>query len=96
MPVKIKVLDDSGYVTELRITMREGRKRQIRKVAALLGHPVRKLVREKIGPLRLKDLEPGQWRELTERELKSLYKAAKVDSPKQRHFKKSGKPKRKR
>lgn len=86
LPVKIKVLDDSGYVTELRITMREGRKRQIRKVAALLGHPVRKLVREKIGSLRLKDVEVGQWRELTEREIKSLYKTAKVGSPQERHF----------
>jgi pseudouridine synthase len=86
LPVKIKVLDDSGYATELLITMREGRKRQIRKVAALLGHPVRKLVRQKIGPLTLKDLEPGKWRVLTEREVKSLYKMAKVDSPQERHF----------
>ncbi len=86
LPVKIKVLDDSGYATELLITMREGRKRQIRKVAALLGHPVRKLVRQKIGPLTLKDLESGKWRELTEREVKSLYKTAKVGSPQERHF----------
>lgn len=88
LPVQIKVVDDSGYTTQLRITMREGRKRQIRKVASMLGHPVRKLVREKIGPVRLKDLPQGQWRELSDREVKSLYKAARVDSPQKRHFQK--------
>ncbi len=56
----------------LRVTMREGRKRQIRRVAGLLGHPVRRLIRVRIGPLRLGSLKPGQWRHLTERELKEL------------------------
>ena len=83
-PAEVKVIDDSKYVVELVIGMREGRKRQIRRVAELLGHPVRRLMREKIGPLRMKDIEPGQWRELNERELKSLFKAARIPSPKQR------------
>lgn len=94
-PAEVKVIDDSKYVAELVIGMREGRKRQIRRVAELLGHPVRRLVREKIGPLRMKDIEPGEWRELTERELKSLFKAARIPSPKQRHFEKK-KPRRTR
>ncbi|MGB1250700.1 MAG: pseudouridine synthase [Candidatus Promineifilaceae bacterium] len=85
-PAEVKVVDDSKYTVELLIGMREGRKRQIRRVAELLGHPVRKLVREKIGPLRLKDVEMGKWRDLTERELKSLFKAARIPSPRERHF----------
>lgn len=94
-PCRVKVVDDSKYITELRVTMKEGRKRQIRRVATLLGHPVRRLYREKIGPVKLSGVEPGEWRDLTERELKSLLKSARVPSAKDRHFKKKpgrGKP----
>lgn len=87
-PCQVKVVNDAKYVVELRVTMREGRKRQIRRVAAQLGHPVRRLFREKIGPIRLKDVEPGEWRDLTEREVKSLLKSVRVPSAKERHFKK--------
>ena len=87
-PCRVKVVDDTKYITELRITMTEGRKRQIRRVATLLGHPVRRLLREKIGPVKLSGVEPGEWRDLTERELKSLLKSARVPSAKDRHFKK--------
>jgi 23S rRNA pseudouridine2605 synthase len=58
--------------TLLRIEMREGRKRQIRRVAALLGHPVRELKRVRLGPLQLGSLEPGQWRYLTAKEIGEL------------------------
>jgi 23S rRNA pseudouridine2605 synthase len=58
--------------TWLRVTMHEGRKRQIRRVAGLLGHPVRQLVRVRIGPLKLGNLKPGQWRPVTPRELQNL------------------------
>lgn len=85
-PAEVKVVNDSKYTVELLIGMREGRKRQIRRVAELLGHPVRKLVREKIGPLRMKDVEIGKWRDLTEREVKTLFRAARIPSPKERHF----------
>lgn len=58
--------------TRLKITLAEGRNRQIRRMMAKLGHPVRKLRRLKIGPLTLKGLKPGQWRDLTPRELEQL------------------------
>jgi 23S rRNA pseudouridine2605 synthase len=58
--------------TWLRITMHEGRKRQIRRVAAALGHPVRRLIRVRIGPVQLGQLKPGEWRSLTEAELAAL------------------------
>jgi 23S rRNA pseudouridine2605 synthase len=54
--------------------LREGRKRQIRRIAIELGHPVRRLVRVRIGPVHLGDLKPGQWRPLSERELRQLRK----------------------
>jgi 16S rRNA U516 pseudouridylate synthase RsuA-like enzyme len=52
--------------------MREGRKRQIRRVAELLGHPVRELRRVRLGPLQLGQLESGQWRYLTAKEVQGL------------------------
>ena len=61
-PAPIEILERSKQQTRLRIMLREGRKRQIRRIAAGFGHPVRRLVRVKIGPLELGDLQPGQWR----------------------------------
>ena len=58
--------------TWVRVVLREGRKRQIRRVAAMLGHPVRRLIRVRIGSVHLGDLEPGQWRHLTKQELGQL------------------------
>jgi 23S rRNA pseudouridine2605 synthase len=56
----------------LRISMREGRKREVRRIFDALGHPVRRLLRERLGPIRLGDLPAGKWRELTPREVASL------------------------
>ncbi len=59
----------------LRITLREGRKRQIRRMTAAVGHPTLRLVRAAIGPLHLGDLQPGEWRDLTEEERRALFRA---------------------
>ncbi len=72
LPAQVEIIRKAGEGTWLRVTMREGRKRQIRRVASLLGHSVRQLVRVRIGPLHLGDLKPGQWRYLTPRELQDL------------------------
>lgn len=58
--------------TWLRVVLREGRKRQIRRVAALLGHPVVRLIRVRIGPVRLGDLPPGRWRPLSPAEIRAV------------------------
>lgn len=50
----------------------EGRNRQVRRMTAAAGHPTLRLVRVAIGALRLSELQPGQWRELTSDELESL------------------------
>ncbi len=54
------------------IILKEGRNRQVRRMLAAVGFPVLRLIRRAIGPLTLDALEPGQWRELTEKELRSL------------------------
>ncbi|HEY54266.1 MAG TPA: rRNA pseudouridine synthase [Caldilineae bacterium] len=59
----------------LRITLREGRKRQVRRMTAAVGFPTLRLVRVAIGPLQLGDLQPGAWRDLTERERQALFRA---------------------
>ena len=56
----------------LEITIREGRNRQIRRMAEAAGLTVTRLKRIAEGPIRLGDLKPGQWRELTEAELRQL------------------------
>ncbi len=62
--------------TRLRMELREGRNRQIRRMMASVGHPVRRLRRVGLGPLKLKGLRVGEWRELTSGELATLKKAA--------------------
>jgi len=53
---------DAGVV---RLTIHEGRNRQVRRMCEAVGHPVRRLVRVRIGPLADRALAPGSWRELT-------------------------------
>jgi 23S rRNA pseudouridine2457 synthase len=56
----------------LRLVLTEGRKRQVRRMTAAVGHPTLRLVRVSIGPLALGGLAPGAWRELTAEELWEL------------------------
>jgi len=67
-PAKVRRL--RGNVIEL--TLREGRKRQVRRMCAHVGHPVKRLKRVAIGPLRLGDLPEGAARRLTDAEVRSL------------------------
>ena len=60
----------------LRITIREGRNRQVRRMCEAIGHPVRALNRVKIGPVADARLTPGDWRELTPGEVQALRRSA--------------------
>jgi pseudouridine synthase len=60
----------------LRLTLREGRNRQVRRMTAAVGHPTLRLVRVAIGPIALGDLEPGHWRDLTDVERAALRQLA--------------------
>jgi 23S rRNA pseudouridine2605 synthase len=62
----------------LLITVREGRNRQVRKMCEAIGHPVDRLRRVAIGPIRDSRLKPGEWRELTPDEVKKLRRATSV------------------
>jgi 23S rRNA pseudouridine2605 synthase len=59
----------------IRLTIHEGRNRQIRRMCEAVGHPVRRLVRVRIGPLSDRSLEPGAWRSLTQDERRALERA---------------------
>ncbi|MBD3330991.1 pseudouridine synthase [Candidatus Peregrinibacteria bacterium] len=68
-PSKIKILKSSPKETELHITIHEGRKRQIRKMFALIGHTVKYLQRIKIGNLSDNCLKKGKFRPLSPKEI---------------------------
>ncbi|WP_420643059.1 pseudouridine synthase [Candidatus Leptofilum sp.] len=86
IPTKITIIQQDVSFTRLEIVMREGRKRQIRRIANMLGFPVRQLVREKIGPLTLGNLKLGDWRHLTAKEVTMLKAAvASVKAKRPRH-----------
>lgn len=63
--------------TWLKIILTEGRKRQIREVAKALGHPVIRLERVRIGPIKLGHLKPGKWRHLNPVEVEQLKRSVK-------------------
>ncbi len=71
-PCYVHVMEGGEKETTLRIVMTEGKKRQIRRTASLLGHTVRSLVRTQMGKLMLGTLRPGEWRELTAKDLAQL------------------------
>jgi len=72
---RLKILRRSRDRTRLLMELAEGRNRQIRRMMARVGYPVRKLRRVRIGPLKMTGLQPGQWRDLTPQEVDMLLKA---------------------
>ena len=60
----------------LRLVIHEGRNRQVRRMCQAVGHPVRRLVRTRIGPVRDTQLAPGRWRHLGPDEVRALAAAA--------------------
>lgn len=69
---KLVILKRDTGRTLLYMELRESRNRDIRNVLAALGHPIKKLRRVRMGPLQLKSLQAGEWRELTPKELAVL------------------------
>lgn len=63
---------DSKSSCWLEVTLREGRKRQLRRMVARLGHPALRVIRISMGPLELGRLPAGKWRELWPAELEAL------------------------
>ena len=72
---RFRVIDRSGNRALVEITLHEGRKHIVRRMLAETGHPVSRLVRTDVGPIRLGTLKPGASRDLTTREIGELYAA---------------------
>ena len=69
---KVKIIGPHGEETVLSFLIHEGKNRQIRRMCAMAGLEVRRLRRIREGPIRLGDLPPGTWRNLTEEEVSAL------------------------
>jgi pseudouridine synthase len=72
---QFRLVERSGNRVLVEITLHEGRKRIVRRMLAEVGHPVQRLVRTDVGPIRLGQLKPGAVRELTTAEIGELYAA---------------------
>ena len=76
LPTRTKPVTPHGPTAWIEIKLREGKKRQIRHMTAAVGLPTLRLIRVAIGSIRLGSLEPGQWRDLTMKEVEELNKPA--------------------
>jgi pseudouridine synthase len=84
----VRIVKRSRDKSQLELTLREGRNRQVRRMLARLGHKVRDLTRIKMGPLTLQGLGPGEFRPLTPREVRELREMA--QSRAKRHDERKG------
>ena len=91
-PAEVSIVQQGPHFTQLEVILREGRKRQIRRLSNMLGYPVTQLVREEIGPIKLGNLKSGDWRYLEPKEVQALQES--VRSNPRRQQKTSAKKKR--
>ena len=68
---KARILEGEGNAW-LEVTLHEGKNREVKRLLEAVGHPVSKLKRVALGPLTSRGLDPGQFRALTPREVKTL------------------------
>ena len=80
-PAGVRVESELERKTRLVFTLHEGRHRQIRRMCEAVGHPVDKLSRVAIGPLRLGRLKVGERRELRAREVEEILRAVRGNGP---------------
>lgn len=71
-PAKVELLRQNKRRAVLRLSIHEGRNRQVRRMCEAIGHPVRSLKRVAIGGLGLGSLKPGEWRYLSSKDLKKI------------------------
>ena len=75
-PARVAVIKKDPETTLLKVSIHEGRKRQIRRMFAAIGHPVIELKRIAVGPLTLGELRVGEFRHLTPEEVEKLKRAS--------------------
>ena len=73
LPVEAVIVSKDDTGTLLKMTLREGRNRQIRKMCGQVGLTVKRLCRVSVGSVKLEGLPVGKWRYLTEKEVDALY-----------------------
>ena len=73
---RVRVVQPRRGGAALELVVREGRNRLVRRMCDAVGHPVRRLVRTRIGPLHDRALAPGEWRALRRQEVRALHAAA--------------------
>jgi 23S rRNA pseudouridine2605 synthase len=81
-PAKVdafKLVDALGKTAQIEIVIHEGRKHIVRRMMDAVGHPVTRLIRTAVGPIRLGDLRPGGFRHLSQAEVTALYRAVGSD-----------------
>ena len=83
-PAEVRVTRSHGKGAWLNVILKEGRKRQIREMGKLTGLPVVRIIRVRIGSLYLRNLKPGQWRVLTDPEIKALKTGKPVQKPRRK------------
>ncbi len=76
LPCEVRALGTTRRTTVLEFVLSEGKKRQIRLMMDIVGHPVIRLVRVEMGPLNIRGLSPGKFRKLDASEADVLRKAA--------------------
>jgi 23S rRNA pseudouridine2605 synthase len=74
----VRLLKTSGRESLLRVELREGRNREVRRLFKAIGHEVTRLKRIQFGGLELKQLAPGEWRELGRSELRKAFPGAPI------------------
>ena len=75
-PAKARIVNRRQGTTLLRLTLHEGRKREVKRMCAAIGHPVRELQRVSIAGITARGLRPGEWRYLTSHEIAALRRVA--------------------
>ena len=70
-----RLVDTLGKTAQVEVTLHEGRKHIVRRMMEAVGHPVTRLIRTAVGPIRLGDLRPGGFRHLSNAEIAALFKA---------------------
>jgi 23S rRNA pseudouridine2605 synthase len=75
-PIAVRTVSRAGGRTAIRVVMGEGRKREVRRMLDSVGLPVRRLVRLRVGPVKLGRLRAGEIRDLTTDEVRGLYRVA--------------------
>lgn len=70
--MKILKIDEEKNISRVEITIHEGKNRQVRKMCETLGYSVLALHRSKIGKITVKDLNIGEWRYLSNKEIENI------------------------